>query len=76
MSSQYDLRKMRAHYPKWDITKSLEETIEEIICLLARTPRMKILITGVCAKARIVFRTLPAAASPFFAPPNNWARQL
>jgi CDP-paratose 2-epimerase len=26
-----DLRKMRAHYPKWDITKSLEETIEEIV---------------------------------------------
>jgi CDP-paratose 2-epimerase len=26
-----DLRKMRAHYPKWDITKSLEETISEIV---------------------------------------------
>ena len=26
-----DLRKMRAHYPKWDITKSLEETIGEIV---------------------------------------------
>jgi CDP-paratose 2-epimerase len=22
---------MRAHYPKWDITKSLEETIGEIV---------------------------------------------
>ncbi len=26
-----DLRKMRAHYPKWDLTKSLEQTIKEII---------------------------------------------
>lgn len=26
-----DLRKIRAHYPKWDITKSLEETIREIV---------------------------------------------
>lgn len=26
-----DLRKMRAHYPNWDITKSLEETIGEIV---------------------------------------------
>ncbi len=26
-----DLRKMREHYPGWDITKSLEETIAEII---------------------------------------------
>lgn len=26
-----DLRKMRAHYPKWDITKSLEQTIREIV---------------------------------------------
>ena len=26
-----DLRKMRAHYPKWDITKSLDETIAEIV---------------------------------------------
>jgi len=26
-----DLRKMRAHYPKWDITKSLETTIGEIV---------------------------------------------
>lgn len=26
-----DLRKMRAHYPSWDITKSLEQTIQEII---------------------------------------------
>lgn len=26
-----DLRKMRAHYPKWDITKSLEQTIKEIV---------------------------------------------
>ena len=26
-----DLRKMHAHYPKWDVTKSLEKTIEEIV---------------------------------------------
>lgn len=26
-----DLRKMKAHYPNWDITKSLEQTIKEIV---------------------------------------------
>ena len=26
-----DLRKMRAHYPRWDITMSLEQTIREIV---------------------------------------------
>jgi CDP-paratose 2-epimerase len=26
-----DLRKMRAHYPSWNITKSLEQTIHEIV---------------------------------------------
>ncbi|MGH8018813.1 MAG: NAD-dependent epimerase/dehydratase family protein [Opitutaceae bacterium] len=26
-----DLRKMREHYPAWDITKSLEQTIKEIV---------------------------------------------
>ena len=26
-----DLRKMRAHYPAWDITRSLEETVGEIV---------------------------------------------
>lgn len=26
-----DLRKMRAHYPAWDITKSLEQTLREIV---------------------------------------------
>ena len=26
-----DLRKMRAHYPKWDITQSLEDTIRQIV---------------------------------------------
>ena len=26
-----DLRKMRAHYPDWDITKTLDETIQEIV---------------------------------------------
>jgi CDP-paratose 2-epimerase len=26
-----DLRKMRAHYPKWDLTKSLEQTVKEIV---------------------------------------------
>jgi CDP-paratose 2-epimerase len=26
-----DLRKMRAHYPAWDLTKSLEDTIREVV---------------------------------------------
>ena len=26
-----DLRKMKAHYPGWDITQSLEETISQIV---------------------------------------------
>ena len=26
-----DLRKMRAHYPTWEITKSLAQTIQEIV---------------------------------------------
>ena len=26
-----DLRKMRAHYPAWDITQSLEDTIGQIV---------------------------------------------
>ncbi|MEO5960501.1 MAG: NAD-dependent epimerase, partial [Opitutaceae bacterium] len=26
-----DLRKMHAHYPTWDITLSLEETIRQIV---------------------------------------------
>ena len=26
-----DLRKMRAHYPQWDITQSLEETFRQIV---------------------------------------------
>jgi CDP-paratose 2-epimerase len=26
-----DLRKMRTHFPKWDITKSLEQTVREIV---------------------------------------------
>ncbi len=26
-----DLRKMRAYYPSWDITQSLEETIRQIV---------------------------------------------
>ena len=26
-----DLRKMRAHYPKWDISRSLEQTVGEIV---------------------------------------------
>ena len=26
-----DLRKMRAHYPSWDLTQSLEETIRQIV---------------------------------------------
>ena len=31
-----DLRKMRAHYPGWDITKSLEDTIREIVAAWER----------------------------------------
>lgn len=27
-----DLTKMRAHYPQWNLTKSLRQTIEEIVC--------------------------------------------
>ncbi len=34
-----DLRKMRAHYPSWDITKSLETTIAEIVEAWQRRPR-------------------------------------
>jgi CDP-paratose 2-epimerase len=26
-----DLRKMKSHYPRWDITISLEETIAQIV---------------------------------------------
>jgi nucleoside-diphosphate-sugar epimerase len=26
-----DLRKMRNHYPEWNITKGLEQTIQEIV---------------------------------------------
>jgi len=26
-----DLRKMRAHYPQWDISVSLEETVRQIV---------------------------------------------
>ena len=26
-----DLRKMRSHYPEWDITKSLTQTLREIV---------------------------------------------
>jgi CDP-paratose 2-epimerase len=26
-----DLRKMKAHYPAWDITRSLEQTMAEIV---------------------------------------------
>ncbi len=26
-----DLRKMRSHYPGWDITKSLTQTLREIV---------------------------------------------
>ena len=31
-----DLRKMRAHYPSWDITKSLETTIGEIVAAVGQ----------------------------------------
>ena len=26
-----DLRKMRAHYPQWNVTASLEETVRQIV---------------------------------------------
>ena len=34
-----DLRKMRAHYPAWDITQSLEETIRQIVEAWQRRPK-------------------------------------
>lgn len=34
-----DLRKMRAHYPAWDITVSLEETIRQIVEAWQRRPK-------------------------------------
>ena len=34
-----DLRKMRAHYPSWDITQSLEETIRQIVEAWQHRPR-------------------------------------
>ncbi len=34
-----DLRKMRAHYPQWDITQSLEETIRQIVEAWKKRPK-------------------------------------
>jgi CDP-paratose 2-epimerase len=34
-----DLRKMRSHYPHWDITQSLEETIRQIVEAWKRRPK-------------------------------------
>ena len=34
-----DLRKMRAHYPQWDITQSLEETIRQIVAAWQHRPK-------------------------------------
>jgi CDP-paratose 2-epimerase len=34
-----DLRKMRTHYPQWDITQSLEETIRQIVVAWQRRPQ-------------------------------------
>jgi CDP-paratose 2-epimerase len=34
-----DLRKMRVHYPSWDITQSLEETIRQIVEAWQRRPK-------------------------------------
>jgi CDP-paratose 2-epimerase len=34
-----DLRKMRAHYPEWDITQSLEETIRQIVQAWQHRPK-------------------------------------
>jgi CDP-paratose 2-epimerase len=36
-----DLRKMQAHYPQWSITKSLTETIEEIVRAWTARPGLK-----------------------------------
>jgi CDP-paratose 2-epimerase len=33
-----DLRKMREHYPRWDISIDLEQTIREIVDALQRKP--------------------------------------
>jgi CDP-paratose 2-epimerase len=33
-----DLRKMRAHYPSWDISVSLDETIRQIVAAWPRRP--------------------------------------
>jgi CDP-paratose 2-epimerase len=33
-----DLRKMRAHYPSWDISVSLDETIRQIVAAWQRRP--------------------------------------
>ena len=35
-----DLRKLRAHYPKWDITQSLGETVRQIVESWRRRPRV------------------------------------
>ena len=47
-----DLRKMKAHYPAWRITKTLPTIFEEIAASwkqrLSAGSRMRILITGVC----------------------------
>jgi len=34
-----DLRKMRAHYPAWDITQSLEETVHQIVEAWRKRPQ-------------------------------------
>ncbi len=35
-----DLRKMRSHYPTWDITQSLEETIRQIVAAWQQRPKV------------------------------------
>jgi CDP-paratose 2-epimerase len=35
-----DLRKMRAHYPSWDITQSLEETVRQIVAAWRARPQV------------------------------------
>jgi CDP-paratose 2-epimerase len=35
-----DLRKMRSHYPSWDITQSLEETVRQIVAAWRARPQV------------------------------------
>ena len=47
-----DLRKMKAHYPRWRLTRSLPQIFEEIVASwrerMSAKVKMRILITGIC----------------------------